>query len=246
MSWFLGSFADRLFGAARSIYERFLSPAKQARADWQQQYAMAETAIIAQVDYIDRKVQAHYRSLSLAEATALHSQSVQAADLAHDAFKLAHRVLDALGESIIETARQRKALEKRARTAHGTARMELQREIDSLHQLRDRYLVPDKDRVKAEKDRLLADVRRLNMKTAQLRDIKAGHYQALESSMTRATVKWFNSAKGYGFLVISGGREVYVNASAVPRGLVLREGMTVWCRIRKHADGRHSAVQVSL
>jgi cold shock CspA family protein len=245
MSWFLGSFADRLFGAARSIFERFLAPAKQARADWQHQYAAAETAIIAQIDYIDSKVQAHYQSLSLAEATALHSQSVQAADLAHQAFKLAHRALDALGESIIETARQRKALERRARTAHGVVRMELQREIDSLHQLRDLYLVPDKDRVKAEKNRLLAEVRRLNMKTAQLRDIKADHH-ALESSMIQATVKWFNSVSGYGFLVIAGGREVYANASVVPRGLILREGMTVWCRVRKHADGRHSAVQISL
>jgi cold shock CspA family protein len=256
MTWFSGSFADKLFGAARRIFDSVLGPAVRARADWERQYITAEAAIAEQHRAIDIRISDHNRTLSLAEITALHSQSKYAADLAHGALLLARRSLDALGLSIVETARQRQALERRAASAWGATRATLQHEINSLHQLRDIYLIPDKDRVKAERDRLLSEVRRLNKRTAEFRDIKNQHSHAralnigrmhseLPAARERATVKFFNSAREFGFLIFTDGREIYFNSNNVTQGTPLHPGATVWCRVQRHQDGRYSATQVS-
>jgi CspA family cold shock protein len=53
-----------------------------------------------------------------------------------------------------------------------------------------------------------------------------------EIRMSRGTVKWFNSQKGYGFIQPQGGgKEVFVHISAVERaGLSgLNEGQVVEC-----------------
>jgi cold shock CspA family protein len=244
MSWFHGSFADRLFGAARGIFDTILAPAQRSRAEWQDRYVAAEAAIAQQIRVIENQVQDRRGMLTFAEVTVLHRQSVQAADMAHETFTLARQSLDALGQSIVETARQRKALERRVCTARGRVRADLQREIDGLHRLRDVYLIPDKDRVKAEKNRLLAEVRRLNVRTAQLKQIRTQH-QALESPRNQATVKWFDPVRGFGFLVLPDGREAYVNSAGVMHRQPLSGGMTVWCQVRQHPGGRLSAIRVS-
>lgn len=256
MTWFSGSFSDKLFGAARRIFDSLLGPAVRARADWQQQYVVAEAAIAAQHRAIDIRVSDHNRNLSLAEITALHSQSKYAADLAHDALQLARCSLDALGLSIVETARQRQALERRAASSKGTARVMLQREINSLHQLRDTYLIPDKDRVKAERDRLLSEVRRLNKRTAEFRDIRNQHSHGraliigrmrseLPAARERATVKFFNPTRGFGFLTLTDRREIYFNSGNVVQGTPLHPSATVWCKVQRHQDGQYSATEVS-
>jgi cold shock protein len=55
--------------------------------------------------------------------------------------------------------------------------------------------------------------------------------QRLEATLAKGTVKWFNAAKGYGFIQPTGGggRDVFVHISAVERaGLsTLNEGQTV-------------------
>ena len=70
-----------------------------------------------------------------------------------------------------------------------------------------------------------------------------------ETEMAKGTVKWFNSAKGYGFIQPSGGggRDVFVHISAVERaGLSsLNEGQTVKYEIESNR-GKESAVNLKI
>jgi cold shock protein len=45
--------------------------------------------------------------------------------------------------------------------------------------------------------------------------------------MTQGTVKWFNGGKGYGFIAVEGGPDVFVHISAVAGGGSLEEGQKV-------------------
>jgi cold shock protein len=45
--------------------------------------------------------------------------------------------------------------------------------------------------------------------------------------MTQGTVKWFNGGKGYGFIAVEGGPDVFVHISAIAGGGGLEEGQKV-------------------
>lgn len=67
--------------------------------------------------------------------------------------------------------------------------------------------------------------------------------------MTKGTVKWFNSAKGYGFIEPEdGGKDVFVHISAVERaGLSsLDEGQQLEFEIAAGRDGRSAADNVKV
>lgn len=62
--------------------------------------------------------------------------------------------------------------------------------------------------------------------------------------MTTGTVKWFNAAKGFGFIQPDdGSKDVFVHISAVERsGLgTLKEGQKVQFDLAKGKDGKTSA-----
>ena len=67
--------------------------------------------------------------------------------------------------------------------------------------------------------------------------------------MTTGTVKWFNAAKGYGFISPDdGSKDAFVHISAVERaGLSdLREGQRVEFELEPGRDGKSSAESLSL
>ncbi len=67
--------------------------------------------------------------------------------------------------------------------------------------------------------------------------------------MTIGTVKWFNAAKGYGFISPDdGSKDAFVHISAVERaGLSdLREGQRVEFELEPGRDGKSSAESLSL
>ena len=61
--------------------------------------------------------------------------------------------------------------------------------------------------------------------------------------MTRGKVKWFNDAKGYGFIEQEGGEDVFVHFSAIGmEGFkTLAEGQEVEFEIETGAKGLHAA-----
>jgi CspA family cold shock protein len=61
--------------------------------------------------------------------------------------------------------------------------------------------------------------------------------------MARGRVKWFNDAKGYGFIEQEGGEDVFVHFSAIQMDgfKTLAEGMEVEFEIRNGDKGLHAA-----
>ena len=61
--------------------------------------------------------------------------------------------------------------------------------------------------------------------------------------MARGKVKWFNDAKGYGFIEQEGGKDVFVHFSAIAmEGFkTLAEGQMVEFEIQSGATGLHAA-----
>ncbi len=67
--------------------------------------------------------------------------------------------------------------------------------------------------------------------------------------MTKGTVKWFNSVKGYGFIAPEdGSKDAFVHISAVERaGLAnLQEGQQVEYELQRGQNGKSSAENLKL
>ena len=61
--------------------------------------------------------------------------------------------------------------------------------------------------------------------------------------MARGKVKWFNDAKGYGFIEQEGGEDVFVHFSAIPMDgfKTLAEGQAVEFEVQSGDKGLHAA-----
>ena len=70
----------------------------------------------------------------------------------------------------------------------------------------------------------------------------------MSSQRVTGTVKWFNDAKGYGFLAVEGGKDVFVHATALERAGIreLKDGQKVTFDIEAGRDGRESATNLKL
>jgi cold shock protein len=60
--------------------------------------------------------------------------------------------------------------------------------------------------------------------------------------MARGTVKWFNADKGYGFIAVDGGQDVFVHFSAIVGGgdRSLEEGQRVEFEITQGPKGEQA------
>jgi len=67
--------------------------------------------------------------------------------------------------------------------------------------------------------------------------------------MANGTVKWFNAAKGFGFIAPEhGGKDVFLHISALERAGLNRvaDGQAVTFEIESGRDGRESASRLAL
>jgi CspA family cold shock protein len=64
-----------------------------------------------------------------------------------------------------------------------------------------------------------------------------------DSAMTRGTVKWFNADKGYGFIAVDSGADVFVHFSAIEAAgyRSLEEGQTVEFEVTEGQKGPQAA-----
>ena len=66
--------------------------------------------------------------------------------------------------------------------------------------------------------------------------------------MERGTVKWFNNQKGYGFIALESGRDVFVHYSEIQGDgyKTLNEGEAVECEITQGPKGEQATKVVKL
>jgi hypothetical protein len=170
MWWLVNVALVGIVGAAKVILDALRREAARERKAWEDEAKKIDDLVQKQSREIERVQRQSLKAADIARLTALHQESHQLGDRAYRSLEGARKTLDAMGKAIVETAQARKTIEERKRNASGPQRIELEQEIRSLHKLRDEILTPDKDKVKAERDRILANVRTLNAQTARLRD----------------------------------------------------------------------------
>ena len=166
--WWALRVISGIFGAAQDILDALRKEAAKERKQWEDDYKERETAILKMQKNIDAELKK--RKMDVNQLRKLHRTSAELADHTHKNLEGARKTLEAMGNAIVNTAVRRKELEDRKRLAPVREREAIEKEIQSLHKLRDAVLTPDKDKVKGERDQLLAKVRMLNMQTGQLRD----------------------------------------------------------------------------
>jgi transposase-like protein len=167
--WWLVSAIAGIFGVAKAILDALRRQAAKERKQWEDSHRR----IAVELEKVEREVAQENRrpkrSGDVQRLATLHRKSANLADDAYKALQGARTTLDALGEAIVKTAVERQAIEQRKRSAPPADKASMEQEIVSLHKLRDEILVPDKDKVKADRDDLKRKLDTLNMATGQLR-----------------------------------------------------------------------------
>jgi CspA family cold shock protein len=54
----------------------------------------------------------------------------------------------------------------------------------------------------------------------------------------KGSIKWYNTRKGYGFIVGEDGKDIFVHRSSVPAGLNLQEGDKVQYEVEEAERGQ--------
>jgi len=171
MWWVVNLALSGIVGVAKVILEGLRREAARERQEWERKYREYEQTVRRQQQEIAKELRKRQTAIDIARLRNLHHASVTLADQVHLSLTGARKTLDALGQTIVKIAIERKNLEDKKRSAPNHERSRLQDEIMSLHLLRDDVLTPDKDKVKTQRDTLLFQVKELNMQSAQLRDV---------------------------------------------------------------------------
>lgn len=171
MWWIIGAIIAGIFGIAQAILDSLRKEVAVERQRWETSYRQVEQEVLKQQRIIEQELRQAQSEHSFQKLFTLYQASRKVADMTHGLLGDARKTLDAMGRAIVGAAQQRKGLEQRKKsTWNPFESSQLEKEIQALHKLRDEILIPDKNRVKADRDRISNEVTRLNQQTALLRD----------------------------------------------------------------------------
>lgn len=254
MIWWVVAAAIGVLGIANAILNRLKESAAVERERWHREYEQLEREVIRYEKQIASRVQQAQRTVDFHQLTQLHFESMKTADHAYRLLSDARTALNAIGIAIRDAGREKNRLiaEKR-KTWNPLKKSQLEQEISALIELRN-HLFPDKDALKAQRNRFHNQVKRLNAQTHALkiaiRD-RCGPqgrdwYNRLErrtelreqgllpeSRRVTGKVKWYDKRKGFGFIEPSdGGQDVHVGHKNLQGINSLQTGDTVEFSIR--------------
>lgn len=231
--WWIAGFI--LYGIANSILRELQYEVAIKRERWENLYEELEQEVEAQQELLEEEIESAEEDINYKQISLLHSQSIELADRVYSLLNDSRETLDAMGNAIVNAAKQRKILQQRNREAPYDEKNAIQEEIDGLYELRDDVLIPDKDIVKEQRDSLLRKVRKLNKQTAQLRDLKADlrseqrqHRKSIKKERCMGNVKFYDQKKQFGFIKTdSCDNDVYVNGKQLRNVEKLKTGDSV-------------------
>ena len=156
-------------GAVAAIWGIFNQDARDARTRWESEKDRLQQEVERHRQNIEQNLAKAETSYSFQLLQDLHYSSVRVADHAYSALRDAFKSLDTMGLMLVEAKTKRGEAYARLRSASGhSERHQIQQEIELINDLR-ATVFPDKDAVKAQKNSLLAEVKRLNEQTRKLK-----------------------------------------------------------------------------
>ncbi|MDM8541993.1 cold shock domain-containing protein [Desulfococcaceae bacterium HSG9] len=247
MWWIIGLVIGGIIGIANEILESLQKEVAVERKRWEDSYQQVLEEVCNRQGHIQNQLKTKKNILNFKELCDLHSTSIQIADRTYELLQGSRKTLDAMGRAIVETAKQRKILEQRKRNSSFWEKGGLEKQILSLHKLRDEILTPDKDKVKNQKNMLLSEVKKLNMQTSEIKILKNEikkndkKIRALEKSnyfeqCYEGKVKFFDANKGFGFISCNSSEisDVYFNQKQIQNQNFLNNNEKVKFIIKKN------------
>lgn len=158
-----------LIGGAAAIRALFDDKAQEARERWEAERENLEEKVEEYRQHIEQHLAQAQSSYDFHVLTQLHYASMRVADHAHKLLNDARASLDAMGKMLVAAKEKRSELFERKRAAATQYdKNRIQEEINQVSELR-ALIFPDKDAVKAQRDRLQDELRRLNAQTRVLK-----------------------------------------------------------------------------
>jgi CspA family cold shock protein len=259
--WLVVAAIGGVLGIANAILNRLRQTAAVERQRWRNEYQQLEREVVRYEQQIAQKVREAQYTVDFHQLTQLHYESMKTADHAYRLLSDARVALDAIGVAIRDAGREKNRLiaEKR-RTFSPFKKSQLEQEISALIELR-RQLFPDKDQLKAQRNRFHEQVKRLNAQTHALKNAirdrcgpqgqdwyrrseertrrkKLGLPPKAGEARARGRVKWYDRNRGYGFIAPNdGGQDVHVGRKNLRGVRSLEAGDTVEFSIRYGKKG---------
>ena len=151
------------------LFGRLSQREKDARERWRLEYAEVHRSVEDHRKQIEQHLTEAQESYDFHFLTSMHHSSLIVADAAYKLLQDARTSLEGIGKLILAAKEKRDNLEKEIRdTQERTKKVAFVAELKEVTELRKSFFT-DKDKVKEQRDGLLAEVRRLNAQTAELK-----------------------------------------------------------------------------
>ena len=168
--WLIVGIIGGIIGVANKILSNLRTTAAKERQRWANEHQIVETQIQQYEQQIQQKLQEAQYTIDFHVLTNLHFESMKIANHAYGLLKDSRVALDAIGNAIVETAKEKNRLiaEKRSIFFNPSKERALEQEITALVDL-NRHLNPDKDQIKAQRNHFNTQVKEFNSRTHTLK-----------------------------------------------------------------------------
>lgn len=168
MIWWLIAVGIGVIGIANKVLGNLRTTASKERQRWENEHRVVE----AQVKQYDKQIQVQLRDaqdiVDFHVLTNLHYESMKIADHAYSLLKDSRVALNAIGNAIVETGKEKSRLISEKGMSSYYRKQELEQEISALVDLSN-HLFPDKNQLKAQRDSFYNQVQEFNARTHSLK-----------------------------------------------------------------------------